>query len=409
MDRPRLVASQGDYIYTIDDIVSCKGMEHEKCYSRIRSYMLFKIILNYAPYLDDSFVDALHTWHQIKYGSRAKQVRWKVCYNSATSLLGWASSYLFVAKTFPPERKETTIQMLKNIRREFRESMGQTRWMDPASRRAGQEKLDNMFFEVAYPNVWPESVWRNDGKLSEDGYAANVDVIGRNAVARARVKVYELVPRNSWGESYPIVVNAYYSPSVNGLWVPAGIIQKPFYSDGFSTARNYGALGTICGHEMTHGFDDTGHLLDKNGDQKDWWDPQTFDEFDRRADCLKDQYNHYGLHYALYDGGHVDGNNTLGENIADEGGMRFAWQAFERSHPVGRRSALEHRVFFTAFAQNWCEVDLKRMAKDSLKSDEHAPAKYRVRGVLRNFAPFARAFNCPVGSPMNPSHKCELW
>jgi len=409
LDSPRLVAKQGDYFATIDDIVSCRGADRDACYSTIRAYMLFKLLLNYAPYLDESFVDAVHAWHVVKYGVRAKQQRWKVCYNSATALLGWSSSALFVERTFPPARRASTIAMLDSIRMEFRASLAHTRWMEPESRKAAQDKLDNMFFEVGYPERWPESVRRNAGKLSETAYAANVDVIGRNAVERARQRVYEPVPRNSWGESYPIVVNAYYSPSVNGLWVPAGIIQRPFFADEFSPARNYGALGTICGHEMTHGFDDTGHLLDLNGDEKDWWDPATFAEFDRRADCLKAQYSRYGAGYALYDGGRVNGNATLGENIADEGGMRFAYAAFSRMVPMTRHNAPEHRTFFTAFAQNWCEVDLKRSAKDSLKSDEHSPAKYRVLGVLSNFPPFSRAFNCRPGSRMNPVSKCELW
>jgi len=415
LDSPRLIAKQGDYLFTIDDILSCrnaKGEEEadkEACYRRIRSYMLYKLLVNYATYLDEEFVDAIHDWHVVKYGVRAKTQRWKVCYESATSLLGWSSSALFVDRTFPAERKASTIAMLNSIRREFRASLAKTRWMDVDSRRAAQDKLDNMFFEVAYPAVWPESVRRNEGQLSDTNYAANVDTIGRNAVERARHRVFEGVPRNSWGESYPIVVNAYYSPNVNGLFVPAGIIQRPFYSDAFSAARNYGALGTICGHEMTHGFDDTGHLLDRDGDEKDWWDADTFAEFDRRADCLKSQYSGYGKGYALYEGGHVDGNNTLGENIADEGGMRFAWQAFNRLRPLSRETAAEHRTFFLAFAQNWCEVDLKRTAQDSLKSDEHSPAKYRVLGVVSNFAPFSKAFNCRPGTRMNPVNKCELW
>jgi membrane metallo-endopeptidase-like protein 1 len=229
-------------------------------------------------------------------------------------------------------------------------------------------------------------------------------------VKRARVRVFETPARNRWGESYPIVVNAFYSPMVNGLWVPAGIIQTPFYSEDYDQARNYGSLGTICGHEMTHGFDDTGHLLDKNGDEKDWWDSKTFQEFDDRTACLTHQYDSYGNEVPKwYKGAHVDGTNTLGENIADEGGMRFAFEAFQRSHPKERRSMAEHRLFFTAFAQNWCENDRQDIAIDSLDSDEHSPAKYRVLGVLSNFKPFSQAFNCPVGTGMNPKKKCELW
>jgi predicted metalloendopeptidase len=160
---------------------------------------------------------------------------------------------------------------------------------------------------------------------------------------------------------------------------------------------------------MTHGFDDTGHLLDGNGDSSDWWDPKTFAEFDARSNCLEREYSHFGPEEARYNGRHVDGEYTLGENIADEGGMKFAYNAYRRSLPPGRLSMADHRLFFTAFAQNWCEVDRREAMISSLESDEHSPAKYRVLGVLTNFVPFAKAFNCPVGTNMNPAKRCELW
>jgi len=417
LDSPRLIAKQGDWLDTLEDIVSCAGYElddgtidHEACWDRIESYVRFKMIYNYAPYLDDDFTDAVHEWHNARYGPMAKKQRWKKCYSDATYLLGWASSYLFVERTFPKSRKQDTLDMLDSIRDEFRLAFDKMRWMDPGSQKGAKEKLDNMFFEVGYPDEWPESVFRNEGQLVTDNYAHNVDIIGFNAVVRARVRVFEAPARNRWGESYPIVVNAFYSPMVNGLWVPAGIIQTPFYSEDYPQARNYGSLGTICGHEMTHGFDDTGHLLDKNGDEKDWWDSKTFAEFDDRAGCLASQYDDYGNEVPnWYQGNHVDGQNTLGENIADEGGMRFAFEAFQRSYPKERASMADHRLFFTAFAQNWCENDRQDIAIDSLDSDEHSPAKYRVLGVLSNFKPFSEAFNCPVGTAMNPRKKCELW
>ena len=417
LDSPRLIVKQGDWLETLEDIISCAGYESgdgtvdmEACWDRIESYVRFKLIYNYAPYLDEDFTDTVHEWHNTRYGAMSQKQRWKKCYSDTTYLLGWASSYLFVEKTFPKSRKQDTLAMLDTIRDEFRSSLDGIRWMDPGSRQGAKEKLDNMFFEVGYPDEWPESVMRNEGQMVADNYAANVDTIGYNAVKRARVRVFETPARNRWGESYPIVVNAFYSPMVNGLWVPAGIIQTPFYSEEYDQARNYGSLGTICGHEMTHGFDDTGHLLDKNGDQKDWWDASTFAEFDERADCLAAQYDEYGTEVpAWYQGGHVDGRGTLGENIADEGGMRFAFQAFQRSFPAERRSMAAHRLFFAAFAQNWCENDRQDIAVDSLESDEHSPAKYRVLGVLSNFKPFAQAFNCPVGTNMNPKNKCELW
>lgn len=415
LSSPRLIIQQGDYLDTLSDILQCKDvygaqLEEEECWDRMESYIRFKTIYNYASYLDEDYVDAVHEWHNKRYGKMAKKQRWKKCYSDTSYLLGWASSYLYVEKEFPKARKEATLDMLTNIRAEFNASLATTRWMDRGSRVAAQEKLRLMFFEVAYPDEWPESVFRNEGQLRDKGYPQNIDIIGYNAVVRATVRVYETPHRNRWGESYPIVVNAFYSPMVNGLWVPAGIIHKPFYSEEFDEARNYGALGTICGHEMTHGFDDTGHLLDGNGDQKDWWDPDTFNEFDKRADCLAQQYDEYGTEKPdWFDGKHVDGEATLGENIADEGGMRFAFQAFEKSHPTERKSMAAHRLFFTAFAQNWCEKDSKESAIDALWSDEHSPAKYRVLGVLSNFAPFSKAFQCPLGSPMNPRKKCELW
>mmetsp|Transcript_10779 Transcript_10779/g.25307 ORF Transcript_10779/g.25307 Transcript_10779/m.25307 type:complete len:694 (-) Transcript_10779:79-2160(-) len=415
-DTPRLIMSQGDYPSTIEDIISCKGvggeqLDNETCWGRIRSYMRFKLLHYYATYMDSDYVDAVHDWTSKRFDIKTDKKRWLKCYDDTTQLLGWAASYLWIENTFPKERKQATRDMLDAIRDEFRDSLARTRWMDAGSRMAGQEKLDAMFFEVAYPDPWPESVFRNEGQLNSDGpYATNVDIVGANAVARARVRINESPQRSRWGESYPIVVNAFYSPSVNGLWVPAGIIQKPFYSENYTAARNYGALGTICGHEMTHGFDDTGHLRDKTGKEADWWDPKTFEEFDARANCLSDEYSRFGKEDARFDGKHVDGDYTLGENIADEGGMKFAYSAFRRTLPhQGRLSMAEDRLFFTAFAQNWCEVNRKKAIFDSLENDEHSPGKYRVLGVLTNFPPFAKAFNCPIGTKMNPPKQCELW
>ncbi|KAJ1478691.1 hypothetical protein T484DRAFT_1904111, partial [Baffinella frigidus] len=335
LSSPRLIMEQGDYFMVLEDILSCKGYDQDKCWERVQSYVRFRLVHSYAPYLDQDFVDTLHDWHNARYGERPAKVRQQKCFDDTTYLLGWASSYMFITKTFSEEKKQVTLRMLNEIKEEFREALQKTRWMDKESRLAGQEKLDkmfyeeklcNMFCEVAYPDKWPESATRNEGMMTGT-YPENVDTIGSNAVKRAQVRIFEHPKRNRWGESYPIVVNAFYSPIVNGLFVPAGIIQKPFYSEAYHDARNYGSLGTICGHEMTHGFDDTGHLLDANGDQRDWWDPKTFEEFDKRAGCLTDQYDRYGLEdKALYDGEHVDGVNTLGENIADEGGMRFAYQ-----------------------------------------------------------------------------------
>lgn len=262
-----------------------------------------------------------------------------------------------------------------------------------------------MFFQVAYPTdeagnpEWPPETFDMDGKMGPELFV-NYMLSQRLAVERDLRKILEAPKRRAWSSS-PLVVNAFYGPSSNGLWIPAGILQSPFFDAANGDARNYGSLGMVLGHEMTHGFDDNGRRYDERGELHDWWHQGSIDRYEVKSQCIGDVFQKFSI-----DGRHVNGNYTMGEDIADSGGIKFSYQAFTTKKP---RSLAEKRMFFTSFAQTWCSVERKKSAVSSVLTDTHAPNKFRVIGGLSQFAPFQEAFSCPTGAPMTPESRCSLW
>ena len=228
-------------------------------------------------------------------------------------------------------------------------------------------------------------------------------------IAKDLLKIGKPVDRTEWGMTPP-EVNAYYSPNMNEIAFPAGILQPPFFSSMSSPAANYGAIGAVIGHELTHGFDDEGRQYDANGNLKDWWSPSVSDLFTKKASCLVDQYSSF----SVAEGSHVNGKLTLGENIADLGGLKIAYQAYHLARagqpPAPLVAGLsENQQIFVSFAQVWCtkstpEYDLKQIA-----TDPHSPARFRVNGVVANLPEFAQAFGCSAGTPMAPVNRCSIW
>jgi predicted metalloendopeptidase len=296
--------------------------------------------------------------------------------------------------------------MLHNVRARFDAALATEAWMSPADRAAAQHKLQEMFFQVAYPTdmedkpAWPRETTDLDGKIGRD-FFTNYMLTARLSVERDFERIAEAPNRRDWGGSSPLMVNAFYGPNNNGLWIPAGILQSPFFDASNSDARNYGSIGSVLGHEMSHGFDDNGRQYDARGDLHDWWGADTIANYEKRSTCIADLFSTYSIGER-----HVNGKYTLGEDIADSGGLKFSYHAFVGKEP---RSALEKRIFFTSFAQTWCSVQRRKSAISSVLSDTHAPSKFRVLGGLSQFAPFADAFQCPVGAPMAPAKRCSLW
>jgi len=378
----------------------------------IKAVMRWKVVSGAAPSLSPEFEDAMLVWYKDLYGVQERSPRDRKCFFSTTGTVSWASAQLYADKLFHKPNIKAAVHMLENVRTEFLKAIPDADWMTEDNREDAKHKLKEMFFQVGIPTDkegepdWPKRANALNGKLGE-GYFFNQEIATRLSLQHSMEKLTKTPNRRHWGGSTPLEVNAFYGPKSNGLWIPAGILQKPFFDYENSDAQNYGSVGTILGHEMSHGFDDDGRRYDAKGEMKDWWDAKTVEGFKTRSSCISTLFSKYQVLNKK-----VNGVLTLGEDIADAGGLKFAYRAFLAAAPEGKpRSDSEKRLFFTSFAQTWCEVDRKKSALTSVLTDEHAPGKFRVIGGLTQFKPFAEAFQCPEGSPMAPEDKtrCHLW
>eukprot|EP00960_Hanusia_phi_P029156 747803-Hanusia_phi.AAC.3 len=372
----------------------------------IKAKLRWNFVKGSAVYLSADFIDVMVEYSKDLYGIQEKNPRPRKCYYSTSSDVAWPSAKLYVDKVFHVANRQAALEMLEGIRSRFLENLKKEEWMSPDDRLAAQTKLEKMFFQVAWPTDkedkadWPVETTDLDGMLGPD-FFTNFLVVNRKAVDRDFRKMKEAPKRRSWGGSTPTEVNAFYGPNNNGLWIPAGILQAPFFDASNPDARNYGSIGSVLGHEMTHGFDDSGREYDERGSLHDWWHKETVEKFKERSSCVARLFDSYSVSYR-----HVNGNLTLGEDMADAGGLKFAYQAFMAAK---QRQPEEQRVFFTAFAQTWCTVERKKGVLNQVLTDPHAPNKFRVLGALSQFAPFAEAFQCPRGSPMAPLERCDVW
>jgi len=296
--------------------------------------------------------------------------------------------------------------MVKAIETAMERNLTALTWMDEPTRKAAFEKLHAIANQIGFPDKW-----RNYDKLDvkPGSFFANTERAAEFDTNRDLDKIGKPVDRGEW-EMTPPTVNAYYEPSLNEMVFPAGILQPPFYAHAAPPPVNYGAIGMVMGHELTHGFDDEGRQFDAQGNLREWWTPKVGAEFDARAQCVVDQYDGY----VSVDAEHVNGKLTLGENIADLGGIKLAHSAYRTLHPqpqpaVGKNGFSDDQLFFLGVAQAWCTVRRDEYARMRVKTDPHSPAKFRVNGPLSNLPDFAAAFACKAGQKMVRSNACVVW
>jgi predicted metalloendopeptidase len=296
--------------------------------------------------------------------------------------------------------------MIEAIEHGFESDLADISWMDDATRARALEKAAEITNKVGFPDKW-----RDYGRLEVDrtSYLAN---LVRGAVFESRRQLDRIgrpVDRTEWLIT-PSTVNAYYDPSLNEIVFPAGILQPPFFAGTASDPANYGAIGMVMGHELTHGFDDQGRKFDGRGDLRDWWTPAVAQAFSDRAACLVRQFDAY---VAVGDQ-HVNGKLTLGENIADQGGLKLAWAAHRRARATGAPAARDSgftdaQQFFLSFAQSWCTKRRPDLEGLLANVDPHSPPRDRVNGAVANLEAFATAFSCPAGTAMAPTTRCQVW
>jgi endothelin-converting enzyme/putative endopeptidase len=346
---------------------------------------------------------------QILTGQKELQARWKRCVLSTDRDLGEALGQPYVDATFGVEGKQRTEKMVQTIERVMEKDIRQLPWMTDATKGKALEKLHAIANKIGYPDKW-----RDYTRLE----IARGDMLGN--VVRAQVfehkrqlsKIGKPVDRQEWRMTPP-TVNAYYSPPENDINFPAGILQPPFYDNRMDDSVNYGGIGAVIGHELTHGFDDQGRKYDARGNLEDWWTEVDAKEFEKRASCIADEYSQF---VAVKDASgdlKLNGKLTLGENTADNGGLRLAYMALEDAlsgqpaQPVDG-FAPQQRLFL-GFAQIWCENSTDQSSRLRALTDSHSPGRYRTNGVVQNMPEFQKAFQCQAGQPMVRKEPCRVW
>ncbi|XP_034989036.2 endothelin-converting enzyme 2 [Zootoca vivipara] len=383
--------------------------------SVLNNYLIWNLVQKTASSLDQRFEAAQEKLLETLYGTKKSCTpRWQTCISNTDDTLGFALGALFVKATFDRHSKEIAEDMIAEIRTVFEESLDHLDWMDEKTKQAAKEKADSIYDMIGFPEFILD-----DKELDDvyDGYEVSEDSFFQNMLnfynfsARFMADQLRKPPNRDQWSMTPQTVNAYYLPTKNGIVFPAGILQAPFYAHNHPKALNFGGIGVVMGHELTHAFDDQGREYDKEGNLRPWWQNSSLEAFKNRTACMTEQYSKY-----LVNGEHVNGKQTLGENIADNGGLKAAYNAYKvwlkKNGEEKRLPSVDltsHQLFFLGFAQVWCSVRTPESSHEGLVTDPHSPDKFRVIGTLSNSRDFVEHFDCPVGSLMNPGKHCEVW
>jgi endothelin-converting enzyme/putative endopeptidase len=375
-----------------------------------KTYLRWKTINDYAPMLSKAFIDEDFAFNG-KYMSGQQEIepRWKRCVRATDGDLGFALGKLYVDRTFGAEGKDRTLKMVKAIESAMREDIGSLSWMSDETKKKAYEKLTAIVNNIGYPDVWRDY---SSVVIKRNDYAGNVERANAFEVHRELAKIDRPTDRKDWGMTPP-TVNAYYRSSMNDINFPAGILQPPFYSNSMDDPVNFGGIGVVIGHELTHGFDDQGRKYDADGNLRDWWTADDAHEFEKRADCTANEYSSFVS--VKDDKGEVklNGKLTLGENTADNGGLKLAYMAL--THIIGDTPVkpidgyTAEQRFFLSFGQIWCQNVTDQQARKSALTDPHSPGRWRVNGAVQNSAAFEKAFGCKAGQPMVAENACRVW
>lgn len=374
-----------------------------------RAYLRWLTLHAAADHLPSAFVEENFAFFgKSLRGQQALAPRWKRCVEVADASLGELLGRGFVDERFSPTSKGVALDMITQIESAFAEGLPQLAWMDDGTRKAAVGKMHAIVNKIGYPERW-----RDYGALViGDDHLANVSAAAGFELDREVRQIGAKVDPTEW-EMTPPAVNAYYNPSGNEMVFPAGILQPPFFREDWPLAMNMGGIGMVMGHELTHGFDDQGRKFDGEGTLRLWWAPEVGTRFEERAACVEGLYSSY----EVQPGVHLSGKLTLGENIADLGGIKEAHRAFlsaaqqQGLDPKSEAApGLTHeQLFFVSFGQIWCTKSTPENDQLMALTDSHSHPRYRVNGPLANLPEFANAFSCQPGAPMRPADQCEVW
>jgi len=373
-----------------------------------QTYFRFHVVNASAVLLPKRFVDEnFEFYRKYLHGAKEQQPRWKRCVQYTDEDLGEALGQVYVRKTFSPELKASTLDMVRRIEDAMGERIRALDWMSPETKQQALAKLAAIRNKIGYPDKWRDY---SSVTVASADFAGNVQRAEEFEQRRDINKVGQPVDHGEWGMSPP-TVNAYFNPQMNDINFPAGVLQPPLYDAKIDDAPNYGDTGGTIGHELTHGFDDEGSQFDAKGNLKNWWTKDDREKFDARTKCVQDQY----AQYVVVDDIHINSKLTLGEDVADLGGEILAYVAWKGAtkgkdlQPI--ESLTPDQRFFVGFAQWACGNERPEDMRVRAITDPHSPPKYRVNGVVVNMPEFSKAFSCKAGAPMtkDPAKVCSVW
>lgn len=395
--------AQPDFFKAANELFKTTAVEDWKPYLR------WHLIRDMAPMLSSDFVNENFRFYEATLrGTKQIRPRWKRVVTQEDDAIGEALGKMYVAEKFPPEAKARALEMVNNLKDALAERIKTLEWMDQPTKDAALKKLAAFQVKIGYPDKWRDY---SNLKIDRTSYAQNVIRANVFEVDRLLKKIGKPVDRTEW-EMTPPTVNAYYSPNMNEIVFPAGIMQPPFFDPKADDAVNYGGMGAVIGHEMTHGFDDQGRQYDAVGNLRDWWSKASADEYDKRRKVVVSQY----AAYEPLPGLHINGELTQGENIADIGGVKIAFMAFKKAiAKKGPQPKIDgftpEQRFFLGYAQIWRNNQRDEDLKMRLNVDPHSPGRFRTIVPLSNFDEFQKAFEIPDGSPMvrPPAERVNVW
>jgi putative endopeptidase len=363
----------------------------------IKNVEKFSLLNNAARYLSKPFTDARFEYYgKVLNGQKVQSERWKRLANQTDEGLGELLGQLWVKKHFTPEAKERMLELVSNLKKVYRGRIEKLDWMTAETKAKALVKMDKIIQKIGYPDKWKNF---DDVKISRDKYVENVLAVNKHSYQEMIGKLGKPVDRTEWGMTPP-TVNAYANPTFNEIVFPAGILQFPFFDNNADDAINYGGIGAVIGHEMTHLFDDQGRQYDAEGNLKDWWAAEDAKKFKEKSQVVVNQYNNF----TMFGNMHVNGELTLGENLADIGGIAIAYEAFKLTEQGKSDKLIDgftpDQRFFMSFAQIWRIKNRDETMRVRLTTDPHSPEEFRINGPLRNFEPFYKAFNVNEKSKM---------
>ncbi|XP_038058258.1 endothelin-converting enzyme homolog isoform X2 [Patiria miniata] len=379
----------------------------------LADYTMWYAVQPFLKYLSQPFQSAVSEFKRVIRGVTAQPPLWERCMSKVDNTFGFVTGALYAEEKDSEVTKKKAVGLIEDIREAFLQNLPLVEWMDDKTRARAEEKARAVKDKIGFPDWILDPVKLDEFyegmNISTESKFDNMVNILRFFQRKAMEDFGTPVDKTRWSMA-PAEVNAYYSASLNQMVFPSGILQAPFFNNDVPMSMNFGAIGMIMGHELTHGFDDKGRKFDKFGNLDDWWENKSASAYVERANCMEKQYSGYEEH-----GLNLDGHFTLGENIADNGGLKLAYMAYQnwrKDNPEDLQLPLNltfTQEFFLGMAQVWCSYQTPEHARLVIYTDTHASDKFRVIGAMSNTPEFSEAFDCPIGSPMNPENKCRVW